>query len=499
MSDGRVRLVRGVVAAMLALGACGRDDGAKVSDGDVREVSEEVSDAVDVPEVSDDVDVPDELDVASEADASDVDSNDPDSEVSFQEQWADVFAHVIPEDRLFTMSLTFAPGDWAKLLLDWQQQQDKTEYPAAFTHDDESLAVIGVRLKGLNSLRIPEEGTPSPTGRYPLKIDFNSMGGERFFGVDELSLNACGNDPSRMRDWLTAKMYNAMGVDAAHLGFAEVTIDGHNVGPYAVAQVIDKRFLKERFGEADHADDGNLYKCVYNDFGACSLQWLGDTKADYYHDQNCQPGFDDCGLVLQTNEDDAAQNDYTDIIHLLDVLHHTPAESFEAAFSEVFDVDHFLRLSAVAFATANSDSYFGKGHNYYLYKRNDGRFQMIPWDFDLAYQQGFCDAEIWDPTCGSAATHPLVDKIFAVPAWRAKYLVYLAQVTHDLLTREQHAIWIDAADAIVKDAVARDPNPPDIGSGETYATQIDPSGSGGANLYEFIDNRRAGILAKLPE
>lgn len=230
------------------------------------------------------------------------------------------FALVIPDDRLVQMRLDFAPGDWARLLADWQQQQEKNEYRAAFHHDDTAFAALGVRLKGLNSLRIPSEGTPDPRGRYPLKLDFDSQGGTRFHGVDELSLNACGNDPSRMRDWLTARMYNAVGVDAARMGFAEMSINGENVGPYAVAQVIDKRFLKERLAKPA-CDDGNLYKCVYNDFGACALQWLGDTKADYYHTAGCQPGFDDCGLVLQTNEDDPADNDYADLIHFLDVLH----------------------------------------------------------------------------------------------------------------------------------------------------------------------------------
>jgi hypothetical protein len=52
------------------------------------------------------------------------------------------------------------------------------------------------------------------------------------------------------------------------------------VGLYVTAQVIDKRFLRERFGEADHADDGNLYKCVYNSFGACSLAWQGPDPAE---------------------------------------------------------------------------------------------------------------------------------------------------------------------------------------------------------------------------
>ncbi len=219
----------------------------------------------------------------------------------------------------------------------------------------------------------------------------------------------------------------------------------------------------------------------------------------YVRTEGCPPGYDQCGLVLQTNEDDPTHNTYADLIHLLDVLNNTPAESFESAFAEVFDVDHFLRLAAVAYATSNFDSYFGKGHNYYLYHRNDGLFQMIPWDFDLAYEQAWCEADIGDPTCGQAASHPLVDKILSVPAWRQRYLDYLKQVATDWLTREQHAAWIAAADAIVRDAVARDPNPPETGIEATYASQIDPAGSGGGNLFEFVDQRRALILGALPQ
>ena len=469
------------VWAVLVVEACGGGAGADPADGAAGDSGSDAAVEVDTRE-----------DTASPADSAADSAAGP---------WAEAFAHVVPDDRLVDLRLDFAPGDWASLLSDWQLLRQKNEYPAAFTFDAESLARVAVRLKGLNSLRMPDEGPPPLTARYPLKIDFNALGGPRFHGVDELALNSAGNDPSRMRDWLTAHMYEAMGVDAARIGFAEVHIDGALVGPYVLAQVIDKRFLKERFGETDHADDGNLYKCVYNAFGACALEWLGPNKSDYARANlapgDCEPGFDACGLVLQSNEDDPALNDYADLIHFLDVLHHTPDDAFPEAFAAVFDVDHFLRLAAVAYATSNFDSYFGKGHNYYLYRRSDGRFQMIPWDFDLAYEQPTCDADIADPTCGRADSHPLTRKILAVPAWRERYLAYLHEVATTWLTRERHAAWIGHAHALVADAVARDPNPPDVGFEATYATQTDPAGQGGGNLYAFVDARRAFILDRL--
>jgi len=420
-----------------------------------------------------------------------VDTSVPDVD----DPWQAAFDHVFPENRVVDITLDLPDGDWAALLSDWQSSRLKNEYPAAFTFDAESLPNVAVRLKGLNSLNIPDSGPINETGKYPLKIDFNKLGGERFHQVDELALNTSNADASRMRDPFTARIYNAMGVDAARTAWADVTIEGAHIGTYVLAQVIDKRFLKERFGEADHADDGNLYKCVYNQLGACSFEWLGDDKSAYVSANGCAPGYEQCGLVLQTNEDDPTQNDYADLIHLIDVLNHAGA-ALETELPKVFDVDRFLRLAAVAYATSNFDSYFGKGHNYYLYRRNDGRFQMIPWDFDLAWGNTTCPDPVDDPTCGGAASHPLTRLILEVPAWNATYRQYLQEVVDTWLTPERLAAWVTDADTLLRDIVASDPNLPLDGS---YLEQIDAtSATGLGNLFRFMLDRRADILTKLP-
>ena len=130
------------------------------------------------------------------------------------------------------------------------------------------MPTVGVRLKGLNGLNLPP-GDINLTGKYPLKIDFNAKGGERFHGVDKVSLNTNVQDPSMMRERLSLRMYQAMGVPASRAAYAKVRVDGEDVGLYNAVQVLDKRYLKERFGTQDHADDGNLYKCVYNSDGIC--------------------------------------------------------------------------------------------------------------------------------------------------------------------------------------------------------------------------------------
>lgn len=431
-------------------------------------------------------------DVPAPGDATATDTASPDSDTAAPKPAPD-FDHVLPQDHVLDLRIDFQPGVWKTLLEDWQKNAKKTEHPAAFQHDGEKLASIGVRLKGLNSMGIPPDVPVDLAGKYPLKLDFDQYGGPRFHGVEALSLNTMAQDPSLMRERLGYRMYQAMKVPATRTAYAKVQVDGVPVGLYTVAHPIDKRFLTEHFGKAGDADEGNLYKCVYNQHGICLLPWLGKDKAAYYK-TDCVSGFDECGLVQKTNEKDPAQNDYADLIHFLDVLHHAPQETFAQDIAEVFDVDAFLRLSAVAFAISNHDSYFGKGHNYYLYRRPDtGKFVMIPWDLDLTYGTVSCEGDIGDPTCGQAGSHPLVQRVLAVPANRSKYLAYLQEVVDQYLTPQQHAAWAKDYHALVGSLVGTAPNPSPVGS---YEAAVGKDGTGG-ELAAFVEGRRKDILQRL--
>lgn len=452
-----------LLAATLALGGCGGDPEATApadAGGDV------------VADIGADAAADAGVDAAGDASAT--------------QDWKAAFDQLFPQDHRVDLRLSFAEGDWAKLLLDWQQHQNKTVFPAALGYDGHSLAKIGVRLKGLNGLNLPP-GPVNLGGKYPLKLDFNALGGPRLLGVDSVSLNTNGQDPSLMRERLALRMYQAMGVPASRAAYAEVRVDAKPVGLYNAVQVIDKRFLKERFGTAAGADDGNLYKCVYNSDNICMLGWRGDHKSDYLR-SDCPAGFDTCGFVLKTNEDDPARNDYADLIALIRVLHETPDGEFASAWAKVFDVDGFLRVAAVAYAIANHDSYFGKGHNYYLYHHpGSGKFQYLPWDLDLTYGTTSCAAPASDPTCGSLDSHLLVKRVLAVPAWRKAYFGYLQQVVDQHLTLAQHQQWIAELDATLDQPWTRDPNGPDQ-AGYLAAR---------AGLLEFVAARRADLLAKL--
>ena len=468
-------------------------DAGEAADGATADVT---ADTTESDGGTDDAGSADAADSGSDDAGADTDAGDDEPPVDWQARFDAVF----PADHVIEIGLSFASGDWAALLQAFKDDGKKVYFPAAMTFDDEELAQIGVRLKG-NSTMVMFGGDVDLTAKYPLKFNFDKYDGPRFHHVDKVSLGTNAGDYSLMRERLAVRMYQAMGVHAPRTSYARLTVEGKQAGLYTMAQVIDKRFLKERFGTADHADDGNLYKCVYNPLGICLLKWRGPTKADYFVTQGCSEGYETCGLELQTNEDDPAQNDYSDLIHFLDVLEHTPDGQFEAAIAKVLDVDQFLRLTAVSFAISSLDSYFGKGNNYYLYHRvADHRFIMLPWDFNGAYMGGSC-TKLYDPTCnsgGATGDHPLAERIMAVPAFRAQYRKHIEEITAKWMTVDQHVTWIKELDALVGPLVDDDPNY--IGEPGDYAkaTALDaPMDAWTENLVAFVAKRHEDLVAAL--
>lgn len=441
-----------------ACGACG-DDARRADDADTADAEVVPDDGDSTGDVEPDTFAPDTTGPTDTTDTAGPEEVDGSGEPN---TWEERFEAVIPSTGVVPVGLELEPGVWREILESWVERGEKVERRAVIASGPLAHPAVGVRLKGGNSLVIGEgpDGVDE-TGKYPLKLDFNSQGGERLHGVDELGLNSSLQDPSYVREWLASEMFRSMGVEAAKVGFADVTITSgdvsHHAGVQPLVQVIDKRFLKFAFGEDGGADDGNLYKCTYNQFGACTLQWLGDDASDYVRDTGCAPGEDRCGLELQTNEDDPRLNDYRDVLELIEVLAVDDPTILQVRLPEVFDVDHFLRLAAVNLAIANFDSYFGRGHNHYLYRRADGRFQMIPWDFDLSYARG-CSDTFENPSCGDPDSHRLVTRILSVPSWRERYLEYVCEVGQTLMTPERHRGWLRDLEARLRDHLASDEN-----------------------------------------
>jgi hypothetical protein len=224
---------------------------------------------------------------------------------------------------------------------------------------------------------------------------------DRLVGMSTLNLKAMFNDPSQMREALVWRLFRAAGVPSSRHTFAKLGINARYMGLFSFIEQVDRRFLKERFGENN---DGNLYKAYCGDLGCATLEHRIGADGDDSGRQYSTPGSNDQTYRLKTNEDDPAANSYDDLAQFVRTINAVglpggdgrfDTDAFRASVEEIMNADAFLRWAGVNLLVGGWDNYFATPANYYLY--NSGRkgdhkgfmaspyFIFIPWDYDNSF------------------------------------------------------------------------------------------------------------------
>lgn len=142
-------------------------------------------------------------------------------------------------------------------------------------------------------------------------------------------------------------------------------------GAYVAVEVTDSDFADKHFPDDS---GGNVYRCTDD---RADLSYQG-TDPDRYRES----------YEKKTN---AAADDYTDLIHLTDVLNNTPPEQYVEEVSKVIHLSQWLRFLAVDALVGNLEGGLTtpKGDDYVVYAGvKDPRFWLIPHDLDTLFGQG---------------------------------------------------------------------------------------------------------------
>lgn len=264
------------------------------------------------------------------------------------------------------INIDISEEDWADLV---ENPLEETYYAVDVTINGETLSNVALRTKGNNTLT---SVASSDSDRYSFKIDFDYFNdGENYYGLKKLNLNNNYGDASYMREYISYRIMGELGIPVPATSYTHITINGEEWGLYLAVEPIDEVFLERTFGDST----GDLYK---PDGTGADLVYRGDDMSEY------------SGLVLKTNEE---TSDGSAILDLMKAL-----ESGEG-LDNVLDVDEVLRYLAANVALANYDSYLGNTtHNYYLYEQ-DGRFTIVPWDYNYSFGGfGGGEVDIYEPT-----------------------------------------------------------------------------------------------------
>lgn len=263
------------------------------------------------------------------------------------------------------IDIQISEEDWTDML---ENPLEEEYHVADVVINGETISNVAIRTKGNNSLT---SVASSDSDRYSFKIDFDYYNdGENYYGLKKLNLNNNYGDSSYMREYISYKIMEAMGIPVPGCNYAHITINGEEWGLYLAVEAIDEVFLDRNFDDST----GDLYK---PDGIGADLVYRSDDISEY------------TGLNLKTNEE---TSDGSAILALMKAL-----ESGEG-LEDVLDVDEVLRYLAANVALANYDSYLGgTTHNYYLYEQ-DGVFTMLPWDYNYSFGGfGGGEVDIYEP------------------------------------------------------------------------------------------------------
>ncbi len=207
----------------------------------------------------------------------------------------------------------------------------------------------------------------------------------------------------------------------------------------------------------------------------------GDVKLKYTDNDP-----DSYSNIFNNAKTDLTNADRTRLIRSLEVL--STGENLE----DVLDIDEVLRYFVVHNFLVNSDSYTGAMvHNYYLREAN-GRFSMIPWDYNLAFgtfQASDASGAVNDPidtplSVSGDGSRPMVDWIFQNEEYTDLYHQYFAEFLDEI----DISCMIDETYALISPYVEKDPS--------AFCT-YDEFESGVSTLRSFCEKRIESVRGQL--
>ncbi|HEY8944749.1 MAG TPA: CotH kinase family protein, partial [Polyangiaceae bacterium] len=163
----------------------------------------------------------------------------------------DASAEIYDPERVPRFDIELPPDSVAALTED-----PDTYVRATFRYENETIADIGVRIKGEASLR-------PLTAKAALKLKFDEFVDDQSFkGLRRLTLNNMVEDPSFLAERLAYHLFRAANLPAPRCNSALVYVNGQAYGLYANVEAEDKTFLRRWF----ESDEGNLYEEGQVDF-----------------------------------------------------------------------------------------------------------------------------------------------------------------------------------------------------------------------------------------
>lgn len=272
------------------------------------------------------------------------------------------------------------------------------------------------------------------------------------------------NYQNHVREFMADYLMNKAKVPMAQSRFVLLSMNNVLHGLYLQVEDVDnKDFLLETFGNKN----GDLYKSAYdspadldNRYWA-DFSYLGPNDSDYFYHYD-----------KKTNNDGAAETDYSSIRKFTEMVNLTSDETFEATIKSNFAWENFIRYLVVSNFISNWDGYPQRPKNSWLYQNpKDSKWNFIPWDLDATFEPVtvgenlamnmmgqscsiFYYMDKYEPYQPGASSEtkerPLVWRMMKVPFFRDYYVQEYKRAMDSYLSKSMINNVLDSISAVIK-------------------------------------------------
>lgn len=354
--------------------------------------------------------------------------------------YSQAFSHT----EVMEVEITIAQEDWEDMLANPLAEEYKQCDVAV---NGEAYTDAAIRTKGNTSL---SQVASSDSDRYSFKIELDHYDKNKSMdGLDKLVLNNLFCDASYVKEYIAYDIFHYMGVATPYYAFANITVNGENIGCYLALEAMEDSFLQRVY-----VGEGQLYKPESvqmgggmpggrenEDFspekmmenmlqgempeiwGMPEMQGGGDMfgrqgmpDEDGMSEMREMPersemsemremfgrgggrdfgGFGSSGGgsdLVYTDDDSESYSDIFDNASFT-ITEQDEARVIEALkklnageeLEQYIDVDACLRYFAAQTFIVNLDSYYSNLKHNYYLYESNGQLTMLPWDLNLAF------------------------------------------------------------------------------------------------------------------
>ena len=215
-------------------------------------------------------------------------------------------------------------------------------YPASVWYNDRKYE-CRVRYRGASARTLSKKSW---------KFFFDNLSPQ---GRDVLNLNSEYRDISLNHNFLSLKLAEIIGLQAPTVRHVSLTVNGDYHGVYIEIENIDEQYFEVR----DHYA-AELFKAPSHASRFAPTLKSSDQSIIY------EPKFTSPGSIDTLGK------------RLAFFYYTSPGSNIEE-LNRIIDVDNFIKYFALMYSICNYD---GFAKNFYIWRRDDNRYQLIPWDCD---------------------------------------------------------------------------------------------------------------------